>query len=117
MMIRIYKIEAKALAQVKKTLEEQERVEVTGDEKKIVRNEFIRAGYTLRDAKSMGFTENCSYLYLRNEEDDFFKRNEPKILIEGVKKLDGQEFEKVKHGVEKEAEDAAIGVGAVFGQF
>jgi len=117
MMIRIYKIEAKAFAQVKKTLEEQERVEVTGNEKKIVRNEFIRAGYTLRDAKSMGFTENSSYLYLKNEEEDFFKKNEPKILIEGVKKLDGQEFEKIRQGIEKEAEDAAIGVGAVFGQF
>ncbi len=116
-MIRIYKVEAKALAQVKKTLEEQERVELVNNEKKIVRNEFIRAGYTLRDAKSMGFTENCSYLYIRNEDDGFFKRNEPKILIEGVKKLDGPEFEKVKQGVEKEAEDAAIGVGAVFGQF
>ena len=116
-MIRIYKIEAKAFAQVKKTLDEQERVELVNNEKKIFKNEFIRAGYTLRDAKSMGFSEDCSYLYLKNEDDGFFKRNEPKILIEGVKKLDGQEFDKVKQGIEKEAEDAAIGVGAVFGQF
>ncbi len=115
-MLRIYKIESKAFQAVKKVLDDPERVEETAGEKKIIINEFARAGYTLRDGKSMGFKEEANYLYIKAEE-EFFKKNEPKILIEGVKKLEGPEFEKVKQEMEKEAEDAAVGVGAVFGEF
>lgn len=115
-MIRIYKIESKALAAVKKVLDEQERVEVTGTEKKVILNEFARAGYTMRDGKSMGFTEEVNYLYIKAEE-EFFKKNEQKITVEGVKKIEGEEFEKVRAEIEKEADNAALGVGAVFSDF
>ena len=115
-MLRIYKIESKALRDVKKVLEDPERIEEVGGEKKIIINEFARAGYTLRDGKSMGFKDEANYLYIKAEE-EFFKMNEPKILIDGVKKLEGEEFEKIKQEMEKEADDAAIGVGAIFGEF
>ena len=115
-MLRIYKIESKAIQAVKKVLDDPERVEETGGEKKIIINEFARTGYTLRDGKSMGFTEEANYLYIKAE-DEFFKKNEAKILVEGVKKLEGQDFEKVKAEMEKEAEGAESGMGAVFGGF
>jgi len=113
-MIRIYKIEPKVLAEVKKVLEEQERMEETGGEKKFIINEFAREGYSLRDGKSMGFKEEGAYLYIKSNE-DFFKKNEPKIMKEGVKKLMGKEFERVRKEMEKEEDDAATGVGAIFG--
>jgi len=115
-MIRIYKIESKALAAVKKVLEEQERMEEVNGERKFIINEFAREGYNMRDAKSMGFTEEANYLYIKSTE-EFFKKNEPRILIEGVKKLEGPDYEKVKGEMEKEADNAAAGVGAVFGEF
>jgi len=115
-MIRIYKIESKALAAVKKVLEQQEKVETVNNEKKIIFNEFARAGYTLRDGKTMGFTEEGNYLYIKTD-DDFFKRNEKQILIDGVKLLEGEEFEKVKKEIDKESEGAETGMGAVFGEF
>jgi len=34
-----------------------------------------------------------------------------------VKKLEGPDYEKVKGEMEKEADNAAAGVGAVFGEF
>ena len=115
-MLRIYKIESKAFQAVKKVLDDPERVEETAGEKKVIINEFARAGYTLRDGKTMGFTEEVNYLYIKTDE-EFFKKNEPKILIEGVKKLEGPEFEKVKTEIEKEAEGAESGMGAVFSGF
>ena len=115
-MIKIYKIEPKVLPEIKKVLEEQERIEQVGEEKKIIINEFAREGYSLRDGKSMGFKEEGAYLYIKSN-DDFFKKNEPRIMKEGVKKLEGQDFEKVKKEMEKEEDDAAVGVGAVFKDF
>ena len=115
-MLRIYKIESKAFQAVKKVLDDPERVEEAAGEKKIIINEFARAGYTLREGKTMGFKEEANYLYIKAE-DDFFKKNEPRILIDGVKKLEGEEFEKVKQEIEKEAEGAESGMGAVFGGF
>jgi hypothetical protein len=115
-MIKIYKIESKAFALVKKILDEQERVEMVNNEKKIIFNEFARAGYTMRDGKSMGFKEEANYLYIKAD-DEFFKKNEKRILIDGVKKLEGADFEKVRKEIEKETEGAEIGMGAVFGEF
>ena len=115
-MIRVYEIESKALSETKKVLEEQERVEEKEGKNVFITNEFARAGYSLRDGKSLGFKEGCNYLYIKADE-DFFKRNEPKILKEGVKKLEGEELENVKQAVEKEADSAAAGVGAIFGDF
>jgi len=115
-MLKIYKIESKAFAAVKKILDQQERVEIVNDEKKVIFNEFARAGYTMRDGRSMGFKEEVNYLYIKADE-EFFKKNEKQLLIDGVKKLEGEEFEKVKKEIEKETEGAEMGMGAVFGEF
>jgi hypothetical protein len=78
-------------------------------------NEWARNGYSLRDAGSMGLSEQCSYLYVKAETEDFFKKNEKAIMVEGVKELKGEELEKVRKKVEEEQESAAAGVGAIFG--
>lgn len=115
-MIRVYEIESKVFQEVKKILEDQERVEEKDGVKTVVINEFARAGYSLRDGKSLGVKESCNYLYI-NADEEFFKKNEPKIMKEGVKKLEGEELEKVKQAIEGEADSAAAGVGAIFGDF
>lgn len=110
-MINIYRIDTSTLSEVKKILEEPERVE----EGKIVRNEFARNGYTLRDAKSMDFEKNCSYLYVKGEE-EFFEKNEKRLTdIENVEKIEGKEYEEVKAKIEEEASEAEEGIGAIFG--
>jgi hypothetical protein len=116
MEIRIYKIEPAALSNVKKILETPDKVEETPEGTKITVNEFPRAGYTLRDSQTLGFEENCSYLYIKAEM-DFFQKNEKTLLIEGVKKTEKEEFEKVKQKIEEEQASAEAGVGAVFREF
>jgi hypothetical protein len=115
-MIRVYEIESKVFQDIKKILEEQERMEEKDGVNTVIINEFARAGYSLRDGKSLGIKESCNYLYIKADE-EFFKKNEPKILKDGVKKLEGEELEKVKLAMESEADSAAAGVGAIFGDF
>ena len=116
MSVRIYRIESSALAEVKGVLEEPEGEKEVEGETKWVKNEFARNGYSLRDARSMGFEEPCSYLYIKAE-DEFFEQNEKAIMKEGVKRLEGEDYERVQAKIEGEQAGAAEGVGAVFGDF
>lgn len=117
MQLKIYRIESGALQNVKKILDAEERMEQQPDgSQKWKTNEFARVGYTLRDAKTLGIEENCAFLYIKAE-DDFFAKNEKAILLEGVKKTEGAEFEKVREKIEAEKGGAEAGVGAVFAGF
>lgn len=81
--------------------------------KKLTVNNFARNGYILRGAKALGVEKDCSYLYIKAEE-DFFKENESLILIDGVKKVENG-FEELKNKIESEEEAAAQGLGGIFG--
>jgi hypothetical protein len=81
--------------------------------KKLTVNNFARNGYILRGAKALGVEKDCSYLYIKAEE-DFFKENESLILIDGVKKVENG-FEEMKNKIESEEEAAAQGLGGIFG--
>jgi len=116
MQLRIYKIEPSALQNVKKILDAEEKMEQTPEGQKFRINEFARVGYTLRDAKSLGLNESCTYLYIKAD-DVFFTKNEKTILFNGVKKIEGEEFEKVKRKIEEESSGAEIGMGSVFSGF
>jgi len=78
-----------------------------------IKNEFARNGYILKGGKSLGTKENLNYLYIKAEK-DFFDKREKTFLIDGVKKLQGKDFEKIKLEIEKEQESAAEGLGGIF---
>ncbi len=109
-MIRIYKINADRKSEVKKILETPDHVE----NGKMVINEFARNGYEFRDASGLGLNEDAAYLYIDADE-SFFERNEKLIMLEGVKKLEGEEFNKIKDIFEQQSNSVAAGVGAIFG--
>ncbi len=104
-MIKIYKIPSDKLGEVKKVIENPD----------VATNKWARNGYTLRDAKTLGFDDNASYLYVKGTE-EFFKENEEQVIsIEGVEEIKGEEYEKVKEKIEEEQSGAAAGIGAIFG--
>lgn len=76
-------------------------------------NEFAINGYILRDGGSLGIKKDFTYLYI-NAEESFFEKHEKVILIEGVKRTSGKNFEAVKTIIEKEQEAAAEGIGGIF---
>ena len=104
-MIKIYKIPNEKLQEAKKVIENSD----------VTTNKWARNGYTLRDAKILGFQENCNYLYIKALE-EFFQKNETQITnIEGITETEGEEFEKVKTKIEEEQDSTASGIGAIFG--
>ena len=111
-MICIYKIPADKKGEIKKVLEAPDHME----EDKLIINEFARSGYEFRDGSGLGFNEEGAYVYI-DATDEFFKNNEKKIMLDGVIKLEGEEFEKAKKAFEDQADNAAAGVGAIFGDF
>ncbi len=110
-MIRIYKISPEALKESKKILEAQENVDEQG---KLEKNEFARNGYTLQSATALGLEGDEYYLYIDAPE-EFWKKNEEKLNISGVTKLENEEYEKVKAKFDEEKENAAAGIGNLFG--
>ncbi len=108
-MEKVYKIEPKALKDVKKALEADDVVE----ENETNLNQWKRQGYDLRDSESLGFEEEGSYLYVEAPE-DFFKENEEEIDHEGVKEKEGEEKQKIIDAIEEEKEKAAQGMGTIF---
>ncbi len=107
-MDKVYKVKSKALKDVNKALDADDMV---GDEQEI--NEFKRQGYTLRDARSLGMDEDGTYLHIKADE-DFFDRNEKKIMVEGVEEAEGTQKEKVLKAIKEEEENAVAGMGAIF---
>lgn len=81
--------------------------------KKSISNEFARNGYILKGGKAVGGKENFNYLYIKAEK-DFFDNHEKNVVIDGAKKLQGKDFEKIKLEIEKEQESAAEGLGGIF---
>lgn len=104
-MLKIYKIPSDKVQEVKKILENPD----------VKENNWARNGYTLRDAKILGFEENVSYLYVKGL-DEFFEQNEKQITeIENIIIIEGEEFEKVKTKIDEESDSTASGIGAIFG--
>lgn len=109
-MEKVYRIEPSSLQNVKDVIEADDIVEE--GEKKI--NQFARQGYDLRDSQSLGFEEEGSYLYIKAGE-DFFEENEGEINLEGVEELERDEKKKVIKKMKEEKDQAAKGMGAIFG--
>ena len=110
MKLKIWEVPKDKVQELKKVLNADEIKDAEG---KIVVNEFARNGYLLKDGKIIGYEKDENYLYIEASE-EFFEKNEKK-LPEGLKELEGEEFEKVKQKIEGEQEDTASGVGFIFG--
>ena len=110
MAIRIYELEK--AGPVKQILEAPDTKDEQGN---WIKNEFKTQGYKLQDAKSLGIEKEASYLYISASE-DFFEKNEQKLLDAGAKKLEGEEFETVRQKIESAEEEAVGGMGAIFGE-
>ena len=128
-MIKIYEIPKEKLSELKKILEAEDKpaeelgVEIESKKgKETVRekamrwqvNEFKKQGYLLRDAKALSIKSEGSFLYI-SASDDFFERNEKILLDIGVRVLKGKELEDVKVKIEGAEEEAASGIGSIFG--
>ena len=77
-------------------------------------NEIIRNGYALHGAAAIEVEKESSFLYVKADE-EFFKKNEKLIMIDGVKRLEGKEMEEVKSKIEGLEEKALEGFGGIFG--
>ena len=97
MEVRIYRIPREKYADVKKVLEGED-------------DAFRRVGYILREGTYLGEDDNY-YLYIKAPE-NFFQEHEKKIDAE---RLTGEDYERIKTKIEKEEEDKAAGIGAIFG--
>ena len=97
MEVRIYKIPREKYAEVKNILEGED-------------DSFRRVGYILREGTYLG-EDDSYYLYIKAPE-EFFQEHEKKIDAE---RLTGDDFERIKTKIEKEEEDKAVGIGAIFG--
>jgi hypothetical protein len=99
-MICIYFIPSDKIRDAKKILENPD----------VILNKWSRNGYTLRDAKMMGFDKAGSYLYVAGPE-DFFKENEKDIAgIETVEKLKDKAYDEIKAKFDSESDSVAAGV-------
>jgi hypothetical protein len=81
--------------------------------KNYIMNNFKLNGFILRDGKALGLGESHRYLYIKASA-EFFSKNEKAILVNGVVKTSGSEFEKAKNEIEKEQDKAAEGFGGIF---
>ncbi len=127
-MIQIYEIPKAKIQEIKSILESQDQadkeldVEIEKEQgkgkfekaKSWKVNEFRKQGYILREAKAIGMSEDTPFLYIKGDE-GFFKRNEKTLIDAGAKRIEGKKFEKVKDSIEKQEEEAASGVGFIFG--
>ena len=70
---------------------------------------YARNGYTFRSGKALSIDVEDYFLYIEMD-DEFIAAHEKEILdVEGVNKIEGNEFDNVKSAVE--AEDAAVASG------
>lgn len=86
---------------------------------KLLEDEFFkRLGPTDRDAKLLGTKrESGFYLYVKAASEDKFAEAQKLIAASGISftKLAGEEEQQVFAAIHKEEEEAAEGMGAIFG--
>lgn len=94
MAVKIYKIDPTKISVVRQA--------VSADH-------WARNGYTLRSGKGLDIDIDDYFLYIKAT-DEFFTQHEAEILVEGVTKVEGNEFDNVKKIVESEEDSVASGI-------
>lgn len=85
---------------------------------KLLEDEFFkRLGATERDAKMVGGKKEGFYLYIKAESPEKMKTAQEKIAESKIPliKVTGEEEKQVFDYIHKEEEEAASGMGAIFG--
>ncbi|MEM0372464.1 MAG: hypothetical protein QXO69_01305 [archaeon] len=104
-MLNIYRIPSEKIRDAKAVLENPD----------VVVNMWARNGYIFRDAKTLGLDKKCSYVYAEGPQEFFEKHEKELTSIEGIEKVSGEEFGKVKQKINDEQNNALSGVGSIFG--
>ena len=88
---------------------------VSKDVSKILEDDFFkRIGFTVRECKLLGSERKGYFLYIRANSEDI-DRAEKKFEGVGLKKLIGEELKIVTAAFIAEEENAASGMGMIFG--
>lgn len=105
METRIYRVPASSYKVLKKVLEADPYSP----------GSFARVGYVLRQAKGLGIEGEEYYLKISAEKEILENLEEKLRDVQGLERLEGEEYEKVKKRFEEQEESAAIGLGSIFG--
>lgn len=88
-----------------------ERVYLVKDPKKITSLEAVkRQGYTVREAKSLGFEDEGYYIYLKGAEDFFEKIKDE---LDTVELIEEEKSEKIIKEIKKEEEKSIAGANVL----
>ncbi len=88
---------------------------VSKDMAKVLEDDFFkRIGYTVRECKLLGSERKGYFLYIKANSEEI-DRAEEKFEGVGVEKLTGEEKKIVTEAFIAEAENAASGMGMMFG--
>ena len=89
--------------------------DVSKDVSKILEDDFFkRLGYTVRECSLLGSERKGYFLYIKANSEDI-DRAEKKFEGIGLKKLIGEELKTVTSAFIAEEENAASGMGMIFG--
>ena len=89
--------------------------DVSKDVSKILEDDFFkRLGYTVRECSLLGSERKGYFLYIKANSEDI-DRAEKKFEGVGLKKLIGEELKIVTDAFIAEEENAASGMGMIFG--
>jgi len=89
--------------------------DVSKDVSKILEDDFFkRLGYTVRECSLLGSERKGYFLYIKANSEDI-DRAEKKFEGIGIKKLIGEELKIVTAAFIAEEENAASGMGMIFG--
>ncbi|MFH1285940.1 MAG: hypothetical protein ABIH99_05155 [Candidatus Micrarchaeota archaeon] len=105
MEARVYEVESKEQAKLKKILDADPYSEKS----------FSRVGYKLKEGKTLGADAAKYYLYFKAEA-DFFKFAEEKFKeVASVKRAQNETEEKIIASIQEEENAAEAGFGSMFG--
>ncbi len=89
--------------------------DVSQDISKILEDDFFkRIGFTIRECNLLGSERKGYFLYIKANSEDI-DRAEEKFVGVGLKKLIGEEKKEVTAAFIAEEENAASGIGMIFG--
>ncbi|MCK4327056.1 MAG: hypothetical protein KAW41_01115 [Candidatus Diapherotrites archaeon] len=98
MTVKIYKVDS---------------VKVTVIRQAVAADHWARNGYTLRAGRGLGFDIDQYFLYV-DAPDEFFEAHEAEVLVDGVSRVEGNEFDNVSKAIKSEEDSVASGI-ALFG--
>ncbi len=80
------------------------------------KDSFAIIGYSLKESKSLGLKGGNYVLYFKSADTEIVNKLKEKVkTLETAKEMDGAEKDAVISTIERDEENAAAGVGSIFG--